>query len=166
MTNRILDKIIDAVQKKLVNVESSTTIPATTASQQPEDINNQRNKIYEVGRLTYLNEHNELVLAGLPKGYENNPYYVELESKALEEMRAYNEYIAVAKANAAAAGVTSEELDKYSQQCKEFYLQELKKEQDYQKNVKIIINNQGITCINELTGEISRFDIYCNPLTE
>jgi stress response protein YsnF len=160
--NKDLDKAIKDADKRIIDIESKSV----TTNQQPDDIDQQRQKIYELGRLSYLNEHNRIVLAGLAEGYQSNEYYMELEQKALEEMKAYEEMTAIAKANAAKAGVSGEELDDYNQKCKQYYLEELKKEQDYQKNIKIVIGNDGITCTNELTGEVTRYDIFCNPLTE
>lgn len=173
---KTIDQLIDAVHKKLINVESSRTrinnnidSPQRTNNQQqqqPEDLEEGNPKVLELGRLTYRYEWNLGRLAELPEDFTNpftgdiNSEYVRMKEESEREIKEYEEYIAVAKENAAKAGVSSEEMDKFAKQCKEFYLEDWKKYEEYQKKVKWIVSKDGVTEIDGNTGKVRKFDIY------
>jgi len=150
--NKDLDRAIKDADKKLVKVESKPVI----TDKQSDDIDR---KIHQIGKATLDYGQNLRILIG---GI-SNPTDQERQT-AIDGIKWYENYIAVAKANAAKAGVSAEELDEYSQKCKTYYEEWLTQEL---RNVKIVMHNNGtMTSTNERTSESARFDNEGNLITE
>jgi hypothetical protein len=161
MTRKTIDKYVDYVYKKLLRIEAIAT--PDHQQQQSEE----QQKQYELGEAVHAYEQNLNCLANLPEDFTNpftghiNQEYVELQEKALQEIKQYEDMLAETKARVAAEdGATGEEVEQFWQQCKQYYLAEVKKKQDYQKNVQWIVSNDYVTEIDHNTDKTRKWDIY------
>jgi hypothetical protein len=156
MVNRNLDKAIDSVHKKIVDLEANSSNMGYSIPPDTEEHPDQ--KIYQIGKAAHDYEWNLKVL----NNEISNATDEEIET-AKQQIEWYEKsYIATAKANALKAGESPEIIDEYSKQCKEHYEDWLHKEL---KNVKTVIHTDGtMTVTNTRTGEVGRFDNNFNPI--
>jgi hypothetical protein len=185
--NRVLDKIIDSVHRKLIDVEKSI-LDSEIEQQQPDpELERRKQQRLEIGRLTAEYEDNLTFLTNRqedhlpnnsnirlepqhPKYFceieENSKYYHEIEERNRQEIQEYEDMKVIAIDNAAKTGLSNpkREMEQFAQYCKELYLAELERGRQYQKNIKTIIGYKGITVINGNTGEVKKHDIHYNPV--
>ena len=158
--NRIIEAI-DRVHKKLIDVEASTT----TSSGNNSNTEDQQ-KILRLGELTLSYEGNIHTLTNyLPnvpdidlKRYPS--YYSRMEETTQREVSEYEDMMTIATDNAAKAGLTNpkQEMEEYSKQCKQAYLQWLEERRKVFSKIKTVIHSDGtITSTNTETGEKARF---------
>jgi hypothetical protein len=189
---RILDKIIDSVHKKLLDAEETDHRRSITKqnNQQDKEQERRRQSILEIGKLTAEYEDNFTFLTNMqhddipnnrniilqpehPKYFcgqkEDSEYYHLVENRTRKEIQEYENKLAKATESAAKAGCLvvnpKQEMEQFSQYCKQFYFAKLAKEERYKKGIKTIIGSNGIiTVVNENTNEVKKYDRAFNPL--
>lgn|SRR5690348_7467376 len=114
-------------------------------------VEDKKNKVMQIGKAAH---DYELSLRIIDAGI-SNPSDREIQM-AKDGIKWYEGYIAIAYNNAAKSSVTKEEMDEYTQNCKECFEEWLSSEL---KNLQTVIHNDGtMTTTNTRTGEAGRFD--------